>query len=266
MTNLSISNFNLLSPSPCPPCPFEYTNSINVDAPLLDNLHASLSFIALYLAIIGFIALTLHLLDSKCNWFIGKKIPFPHLFIKHYLVSSLEPFLTLKITYTTLSPPVFISILIFSTLVVNIVTDITIVPETTSITETLNRISPIVTEINRLFIQLEGFVNRYHDFVNLHNFIVAYDDVQGMTLEIAEDISESASQYYIFKLNTIHDLIRHHYDELNRLFRQLSELEASLQGTEYRAQLPALSDRLYEIMDQYPHIRNTPVAELPNPL
>lgn len=243
---------------------FEIKNILNIDVPFLGNLHLFFSNIGLFTLVAGFLALALLLLDSKYTWSIGQESPLPHLFIKHRLVSSLEPIFCFKISYTTLSPPIFISILIFSSLVVNVVTDITIVPEIS--TEILNRISPITTEINRLLIQLGSFVDRYHNFVILHNFLVAYDDLQGITLDIAEDISESASQYYVFKLNTIHDLIRHHYDEINSLLRQLSDLEVSLQGTAYNAQLQGLTDRLYHIMDQYPHIRNTPVAELPNPL
>lgn len=58
---------------------FEIRNLISVDAPLLGNLHLSISNIGLYLTIGGFLALTMHLLASNYNklvsnnWSIGQE-------------------------------------------------------------------------------------------------------------------------------------------------------------------------------------------------
>jgi hypothetical protein len=46
---------------------FEIRNLLSLDAPILANLHISLTNIGLYLSIGAFIALTLHLLATNYN-------------------------------------------------------------------------------------------------------------------------------------------------------------------------------------------------------
>nr|YP_010963382.1 ATP synthase F0 subunit a [Harringtonia lauricola]WNK75971.1 ATP synthase F0 subunit a [Harringtonia lauricola] len=80
MNTLSINNFNTINLEILSPLSqFEVRDLLSIDAPILGNLHISLTNIGFYLIIGGFIILTLNLLSTNYNklisnnWSIGQE-------------------------------------------------------------------------------------------------------------------------------------------------------------------------------------------------
>ena len=65
----------------------------------------------------------------------------------------------------------------------------------------------IITEINRLLYKLNGFIDRFNNFVNKTDVSVIADAEGGLSIEVSYNVGDSATNRYRNTINVLDGLI-----------------------------------------------------------
>lgn len=114
----------------------------------------------------------------------------------------------------------------------------------------------IIQELDRLFPQLNEFINRFKEFVNETQINVITDAQGVLSIEVLEGLNDSLAQVYANKIQVIDNLIHNHIHKIEELLRTASEIEAKILESDqnYISQLAKYLAKLKELSNSYGHI------------
>lgn len=114
----------------------------------------------------------------------------------------------------------------------------------------------IIQELDRLFPQLNEFINRFKEFVNETQINVITDAQGVLSIEVLEGLNDSLAQVYANKIQVIDNLIHNHIHKIEELLGTASEIEAKILESDqnYISQLAKYLAKLKELSNSYGHI------------
>ena len=116
----------------------------------------------------------------------------------------------------------------------------------------------IITEINRLLYQLNGFIDRFNNFVNETGINVITDAEGGLSIEVSHNVVDSAVNRYRNTINVLDGLINDRIATIDNLIERASNIEQEInQSNSYAYQLSQHRTRLTQLTQSYGPYNNT---------
>jgi NADH-ubiquinone oxidoreductase chain 5 len=112
-------------------------------------------------------------------------------------------------------------------------------------------ITDIVSEINRLIPQLQGFINSYTQYITSNEITVIVEN-NNLSIEI-NNVSNEIAQEHLTRIQVLDRLINNHIDNINQLLERGSTIEEALhnQDNNYIYQLTELKNRFLQLKATY---------------
>ena len=121
-----------------------------------------------------------------------------------------------------------------------------------------NELQNIVSELNRLLPQLDGFVLNYNRFIVEAEINVITDAHGTLSIEVLGNLDESTIQAHVTRINVLDRLIQNHVSEVEGLLARASEIENQLLSlnSDYMSQLTQYRNQLSDLIHSYGHIKH----------
>ena len=114
----------------------------------------------------------------------------------------------------------------------------------------------VILELDRLFPQLNDFINKFKDFVNETQINVITDAQGGLSIDVLEGLDDSIVQVYATKVKVLDSLIHNHIHKIEELLKTASGIEDKLleSNLDYISQLGSYLENLKRLINSYGHI------------
>ena len=114
----------------------------------------------------------------------------------------------------------------------------------------------VILELDRLFPQLNDFINKFKDFVNETQINVITDAQGGLSIDVLEGLDDSIVQVYATKVKVLDSLIHNHIHKIEELLKTASGIEDKLleSNLDYISQLGSYLENLKRLVNSYGHI------------
>ena len=114
----------------------------------------------------------------------------------------------------------------------------------------------VILELDRLFPQLNDFINKFKDFVNETQINVITDAQGGLSIDVLEGLDDSIVQVYATKAKVLDSLIHNHIHKIEELLKTASGIEDKLleSNLDYISQLGSYLENLKRLINSYGHI------------
>src|ERR1700750_678151 len=112
-------------------------------------------------------------------------------------------------------------------------------------------ITDIISEINRLIPQLQGFINSYTQYITSNEITVIVEN-NNLSIEI-NNVSDEIAQEHLNRIQVLDRLINNHIDNINQLLERGSTIEETLhnQDNNYIYKLTELKNRFLQLKASY---------------
>lgn len=122
--------------------------------------------------------------------------------------------------------------------------------------ELLRQLQDIITELDRVLLQLNSFVDHFHSFVNKSGINVITDASGSLGIDVSVSVDDITAQNYANRINVIDGLINNHIHNIESLLHRGSYLENQIRelNSDYVSQLDSYRERLRLLINRYGHI------------
>ena len=128
-------------------------------------------------------------------------------------------------------------------------------PGSASQQELTNQLSELVTELDRIYSQLNLFIAQFHNFVNVSHINVVTDAQGQLSIDVLNTIDDETSQQYANRIIVFDRLVRNHMELAETLLDRMSDIESEISNLDsnYVSRLQNYIDTLEEIIRNYGH-------------
>ena len=108
-------------------------------------------------------------------------------------------------------------------------------------------------ELERLFTQLNSFIDRFNRYISDHHLNIIINDVGNLGVDLLENIDDSLAQKHANFVDMVNDLIHNHVHSIENILSSYARVEYNIleNSEDYIAKLPELIARLDEIKRSY---------------
>ena len=113
----------------------------------------------------------------------------------------------------------------------------------------------IVTELNKLLPQLQGFILNFNQFITEHGLNVITDGSGQLSIDVPSSMSDTDIDKCVKKVGILDRLINNQFESINTIFTKGYDLEANIKklNSEHLSLLTEKSKILTELKNSYKH-------------
>ena len=95
-------------------------------------------------------------------------------------------------------------------------------------TELLNNLESITSEIDRIMPQLSQFITQFYDLIESNNVNVITDGKRNLSIDVPNEMATDVAERLSTRIGVMDRLINTHKDSLTDLFQRGSEIENTI--------------------------------------